>query len=70
MVDDEELLELVEMEVELLSFYEYDGDNAPVVSGYTSVHLMVKQWADTVMKLMESVDSYIPKQFVITLKTF
>ena len=34
MVDDEELMELVEMEVrELLSFYEYDGDNAPVVTG-------------------------------------
>jgi elongation factor Tu len=34
MVDDEELLELVEMEVrELLSFYEYDGDNGPVISG-------------------------------------
>ena len=34
MVDDEELLELVEMEVrELLSFYEYDGDNAPIVTG-------------------------------------
>jgi elongation factor Tu len=34
MVDDEELLELVEMEVrELLDFYEFDGDNAPVISG-------------------------------------
>jgi elongation factor Tu len=34
MVDDEELLELVEMEVrELLSFYEYDGDNGPVIAG-------------------------------------
>ena len=34
MVDDEELLELVDMEVrDLLSFYEYDGDNTPVVTG-------------------------------------
>jgi elongation factor Tu len=33
MVDDEELLELVEMERDLLSFYEYDGDNGPVVQG-------------------------------------
>jgi elongation factor Tu len=34
MVDDEELLELVEMEIrELLSFYEYDGDNTPVIAG-------------------------------------
>ena len=56
MVDDEELLELVEMEVrELLSFYDYDGDNAPVVSGSALGALNGEaQWVDTVMKLMES----------------
>ena len=61
MVDDDELLELVEMEVrELLSFYDYDGDNAPVVPGSALGALNGEaQWVDTVMKLMESVDSYI-----------
>ena len=63
MVDDDELLELVEMEVrELLSFYDYDGDNAPVVTGSALGALNGEaQWVDTVMKLMESVDSYIPE---------
>jgi elongation factor Tu len=61
MVDDEELLELVEMEVrELLSFYEYDGDNAPVISGSALGALNGEQkWVDTVMELMASVDDYI-----------
>ncbi len=61
MVDDEELLELVEMEVrDLLSFYDYDGDNTPVVLGSALGALNGDQkWADSVMKLMESVDSWI-----------
>lgn len=61
MVDDEELLELVEMEVrDLLSFYEYDGDNAPVVSGSALGALNGEEkWVNTVMELMEAVDSYI-----------
>ncbi|GGH76474.1 MAG: elongation factor Tu [Bacteroidetes bacterium] len=61
MVDDEELLELVEMEVrDLLSFYEYDGDNAPVISGSALGALNGEgKWVDTVMKLMEAVDEYI-----------
>jgi len=61
MVDDEELLELVDMEVrELLSFYEYDGDNGPVVSGSALGALNgEKKWVDTVLELMEAVDSWI-----------
>ncbi|MFT7348414.1 MAG: elongation factor Tu, partial [Candidatus Paceibacteria bacterium] len=61
MVDDEELLELVEMEVrELLSFYDYDGDNGPVIAGSALGALNGEQkWVDTVMSLMEAVDSWI-----------
>tara|TARA_A200000113_G_scaffold89328_1_gene79815 strand:- start:856 stop:2043 length:1188 start_codon:yes stop_codon:yes gene_type:complete len=72
MVDDEELLELVEMEVrELLSFYDYDGDNAPVVAGSALGALNGEaQWVDTVMKLMESVDSYIPEPVRDNAKDF
>ena len=72
MVDDEELLELVEMEVrELLSFYEYDGDNAPVVSGSALGALNGEaQWVDTVMKLMEAVDAHIPEPVRDNAKDF
>jgi len=61
MVDDEELLELVEMEIrELLSFYEYDGDNTPVIQGSALGALNGEQkWVDTVMALMEAVDTWI-----------
>jgi len=61
MVDDEELLELVEMEIrDLLNFYEYDGDNGPVVQGSALGALNGEQkWVDTVLKLMEEVDSWI-----------
>jgi elongation factor Tu len=63
MVDDEELLELVEMEVrELLSFYDYDGDNTPVVAGSALGALNGEaKWVDTVMNLMNSVDEFIPE---------
>ena len=68
MVDDEELLELVEMEVrELLTFYDYDGDNTPVILGSALGALNGEQkWVDTVMKLMEQVDNWIelPKRDV------
>jgi elongation factor Tu len=62
MVDDEELLELVEMEVrELLSFYEYDGDNLPVIKGSALGALNGEQkWVDTVLELMNEVDAHIP----------
>jgi len=61
MVDDEELLELVEMEIrELLSFYDYDGDNAPVIAGSALGALNGEEkWVKTVQELMEAVDSYI-----------
>ncbi|MGB5981216.1 MAG: elongation factor Tu [Nonlabens sp.] len=61
MVDDEELLELVDMEVrDLLSFYEYDGDNGPVISGSALGALNGEQkWVDTVLELMQAVDDWI-----------
>lgn len=61
LVDDEELLELVEMEIrELLSFYEYDGDNGPVISGSALGALNGEEkWVNTVKELMEAVDSWI-----------
>jgi len=62
MVDDPELLELVEMEVrELLSFYEFDGDNIPVIQGSALGGLNGDpKWSATIMELMDAVDSYIP----------
>jgi len=61
MVDDEELLELVDMEIrDLLSFYEYDGDNGPVIAGSALGALNgEKKWVDTVLELMEAVDNWI-----------
>ncbi len=61
MVDDAELLELVEMEVrDLLSSYEYDGDNTPVIQGSALGALNGEpKWAETVLQLMEAVDSWI-----------
>lgn len=62
MVDDEELLELVEMEIrELLSFYEFDGDNTPIITGSALGALNGEaQWEDKVMELMTAVDEFIP----------
>ncbi|MFL0685930.1 MAG: elongation factor Tu [Algoriphagus aquaeductus] len=62
MVDDPELLELVEMEVrELLSFYEFDGDNIPVIAGSALGALNGEEkWVETVMQLMNAVDTFIP----------
>ena len=61
LVDDEELLELVDMEVrELLSFYEYDGDNTPVIAGSALGAMNGEaQWEDKIMELMDAVDSWI-----------
>lgn len=71
-VDDEELLELVELEVrELLSSYDFDGDNIPIVAGSAlkAVEQMTanpntqpgeNEWTDKIHKLMEKVDNYIP----------
>ena len=63
-VDDPELIELVEMEVrELLSEYEYDGDNTPIVVGSALKALEDPDglWGDKIVKLMEEVDEYIPE---------
>ena len=62
LVDDEEMLDLVEMEVrDLLSKYDFDGDNAPVIRGSALGALNGEpQWEEKVMELMDAVDSYIP----------
>ena len=61
MVDDAELLELVELEVrDLLSSYEYDGDNSPVIQGSALGALNGEpKWVETVEALMDAVDSWI-----------
>ena len=62
MVDDEEMLELVEMEMrELLSAYEYDGDETPIIRGSALGALNGEpEWEAKVMELMASVDEWIP----------
>ncbi len=77
MVDDEELLELVEMEVrELLSEYEFDGDNAPVVAGSALKALeevkagQLGEWSEKILELMDAVDEYIPTPERDTEKDF
>ncbi|MBQ3101802.1 elongation factor Tu, partial [bacterium] len=72
MVDDPELLDLVEMEVrEMLSSYEFDGDNIPFIKGSAlkaleavqangNVQRGEDQWVDKIWELMDAVDSYIP----------
>jgi len=62
MVDDGELLDLVEMEVrDLLSFYKFDGENAPVIRGSALGAMNGEpKWEEKVMELMDAVDSYIP----------
>ena len=62
LVDDEEMLDLVEMEVrDLLSKYDFDGDNAPVIRGSALGALNGEpQWEEKVLELMDAVDNYIP----------
>ena len=62
MVDDEEMLELVEMDMrELLSSYDFDGDNTPVIRGSALGALNGEpQWEEKVMELMDAVDTWIP----------
>ena len=68
MVDDDELLELVEMEIrDLLNFYDYDGDNGPVIAGSALGALNGEEkWEKTVLELMDAVDTWIelPKRDV------
>ncbi|KAJ4440772.1 hypothetical protein ANN_28149 [Periplaneta americana] len=62
-VDDPELLELVEMEIrELLSKYEYDGDNIPMIKGSALGALNgEKKWVEKIQELMNVLDEYIPE---------
>jgi elongation factor Tu len=62
MVDDPEMLDLVEMEVrELLSFYQFDGDNAPIIRGSALGGLNGDaKWEEKIIELMNAVDTYIP----------
>src|SRR5699024_11956709 len=59
--DDEELSVLVEMEIQvLLDFYEYDGDNTPVIQGAAlGAHNDEEKYAKSILELMEAVDSWI-----------
>ena len=73
MVDDPELIELVEMEVrELLSEYEFDGDNTPIVVGSALKALEDPdgEWGDKIVALMKEVDEYIPQPVRETDKPF
>ncbi len=72
MVDDEELLELVEMEIrELLSEYDFPGDDIPVIKGSALGALNGEpQWEEKVMELMNAVDEYIPEPVRDTDKDF
>jgi len=72
MVDDPELLELVEMEIrELLSFYNYDGDNIPVIQGSALGGLNGDdKWVGSINELMAAVDSFIPTPARETDKPF
>ena len=72
LVDDAELLELVEMEVrELLTFYEFPGDDIPIVQGSALGALNGEEkWVEKIMELMKSVDEYIPQPERDTDKDF
>jgi len=72
MVDDAELLELVEMEIrDLLSFYEYDGDNGPVVQGSALGGLNNDpNWVPKIIELMEAVDNWIEEPVRDNAKPF
>ncbi|KAI4453825.1 elongation factor tu-related [Holotrichia oblita] len=72
-VDDEELLDLVEMEIrELLSQYEFDGDNIPIIRGsaLNALNNPEGPWGDKILELMEHVDSFIPTPTRDTDKPF
>ena len=72
LVDDEEMLDLVEMEVrDLLSKYDFDGDNAPVIRGSALGALNGEpQWEEKVLELMDAVDTYIPLPVRLTDRPF
>ena len=73
MVDDEELLELVDMEVrELLTEYEFPGDDTPIIRGSALLALQdpSSAWGDKILELMDAVDEYIPTPERDTEKPF
>jgi len=72
MVEDPEILELVEMEIrDLLNFYEFDGDNAPIIQGSALGALNEEpKWVEKVVELMDAVDTYIPIPPRLTDKPF
>jgi elongation factor Tu len=72
MVEDEELLDLVEMEVrELLSSYDFPGDDTPIVRVSAREALEGNEaWGDKIMELMEAVDSFVPEPVRDTAKPF
>ncbi len=73
MVDDEELLELVDMEVrELLTEYEFPGDDTPIIRGSALLALQdpSSAWGDKILELMDAVDTYIPTPERDTEKPF
>jgi elongation factor Tu len=73
MVDDDELIELVEMEVrELLSEYEFPGDDTPIIVGSAlrALENPEGEWADKILELMKAVDTYIPDPVRATDKPF
>ncbi|MFO0759655.1 MAG: elongation factor Tu [Byssovorax sp.] len=71
-VEDPEMLDLVEMEVrELLTKYNFDGDNAPVIRGASLPALQGDaKWEDSIQKLLDALDSYIPEPVRDTDKPF
>jgi len=72
-VDDEELLELVEMEIrELLTFYEFPGDDTPIIQGSALKALedTTGVWGDKIIELMDAVDTWIPDPERATDKPF
>jgi elongation factor Tu len=63
MVDDEELLELVDMEIrDLLNFYDFDGDNTPIIQGSALGALNGEpKWREKIIELMDACDTWIPE---------
>ncbi len=73
MVDDPELLELVEMEIrDLLTEYEFPGDDTPIIQGSALKALEdpTSEWGDKILELMDAVDSYVPDPVRDTDKPF
>jgi elongation factor Tu len=73
MVDDEELIELVEMEIrELLSYYDFPGDDTPIIAGSALLALQQpeSEWGDKIIEMFEIIDEYVPLPERATDKPF